>query len=145
MTEASRAPIIWTFLPLMAALVVIVVIATGMGFVQIPFLDVIRIVVHRISGIGTLIVNLDDLAPVVVMDVRLPRILTSVLVGGGLAICGAVFQGILLNPLADPYTLGVSAGAAFGASLALLLNLPCWGSGRYRCWPSAAREPRSWW
>jgi len=55
--------------------------------------------------------------------VRLPRILTAAIVGGGLAICGVVFQGILLNPLADPYTLGVSAGAAFGASLAILLNI----------------------
>ena len=42
---------------------------------------------------------------------------------GGLAVAGAVFQGILLNPLADPYTLGVSAGAAFGASLAILFSL----------------------
>jgi iron complex transport system permease protein len=57
------------------------------------------------------------------MDVRLPRILSSAIVGGGLAISGVVFQGILLNPLADPYTLGVSAGAAFGASLAILLNV----------------------
>jgi iron complex transport system permease protein len=57
------------------------------------------------------------------MDVRLPRILTAALVGGGLAMSGMVFQGILLNPLADPYTLGVSAGAAFGASLAIWLNL----------------------
>jgi iron complex transport system permease protein len=61
------------------------------------------------------------------MDVRLPRILTAALVGGGLAMCGVVFQGILLNPLADPYTLGVSAGAAFGASLAILLNLGAFG------------------
>ena len=60
---------------------------------------------------------------VVVLEVRLPRILTAATVGGGLAVAGAVFQGILLNPLADPYTLGVSAGAAFGASLAILFSL----------------------
>jgi iron complex transport system permease protein len=57
------------------------------------------------------------------MDVRLPRIVTAAVVGGGLALSGAVFQGILLNPLADPYTLGISAGAAFGAAVAILLNL----------------------
>ncbi|RLB07671.1 MAG: iron ABC transporter permease, partial [Deltaproteobacteria bacterium] len=56
-------------------------------------------------------------------DVRLPRILASVIVGAGLSICGAVFQALLLNPLADPYTLGISAGAAFGGSVALLLNI----------------------
>jgi iron complex transport system permease protein len=70
---------------------------------------------------------MNEIFPVVVMDVRLPRILTAALVGGGLAMCGVVFQGILLNPLADPYTLGVSAGAAFGASLAILLNLGAFG------------------
>jgi iron complex transport system permease protein len=59
--------------------------------------------------------------------VRLPRILSAALVGGGLAMCGVVFQGILLNPLADPYTLGVSAGAAFGAALAILLNVSALG------------------
>jgi len=58
-----------------------------------------------------------------VMDVRLPRILTAVWVGAGLALSGVIFQGILLNPLADPYTLGVSSGAAFGASLSLLANM----------------------
>jgi iron complex transport system permease protein len=60
---------------------------------------------------------------VVIIDVRLPRILTAAVVGGALALSGAVFQGILLNPLADPYTLGISAGAAFGASIAILLNI----------------------
>jgi iron complex transport system permease protein len=53
----------------------------------------------------------------------MPRILTSALVGAGLATAGVVFQGILLNPLADPYTLGVSAGAAFGASIALIFDI----------------------
>jgi iron complex transport system permease protein len=66
---------------------------------------------------------MDQTIPFIVMEVRLPRILTAALVGGGLAMSGVVYQGILLNPLADPYTLGISSGAAFGASLALLANL----------------------
>ena len=108
-------------------LLIAVVISSGMGFVPIAFLDVVRIVGAKATGIEGLISQLDALAPVVVSDVRLPRILTAALVGGGLAVSGAVFQGILLNPLADPYTLGVSAGAAFGASLALLLNFTLLG------------------
>jgi iron complex transport system permease protein len=71
---------------------------------------------------------MDKLFPVVVFDVRLPRILSAAIVGAGLAISGVVFQGILLNPLADPYTLGVSAGAAFGASLAILFNIAFMGT-----------------
>jgi iron complex transport system permease protein len=70
-----------------------------------------------------LIREMDHTLPYVVWDVRLPRILTAAAVGMGLALSGTVFQGLLLNPLADPYTLGVSAGAAFGASVALVFGL----------------------
>ena len=103
-------------------------LATGMGYIKIPVVAVVKIIVTKISGKISLIDGLDEIFPVVVFDVRLPRILTAALVGGGLAMCGVVFQGILLNPLADPYTLGVSAGAAFGASLAILLNIHLLGT-----------------
>lgn len=59
-----------------------------------------------------------------VLDVRLPRILAAAMVGVGLAVSGSVFQGLFGNPLADPYTLGVSNGAGFGAGLAIVLSLP---------------------
>lgn len=105
-----------------------IVVSTSMGYIQIPLEAVVKIILNKISGRVSLIDGLDKLFPVVVIDVRLPRILSAAIVGGGLAISGVVFQGILLNPLADPYTLGVSAGAAFGASLALLLNIGMLGS-----------------
>jgi iron complex transport system permease protein len=56
----------------------------------------------------------------VVMDVRLPRILGAALVGSGLALSGACYQGVFRNPLVSPFILGVSAGAGFGAALAIL-------------------------
>jgi iron complex transport system permease protein len=90
--------------------------------------DVVKIILARLIGDAGMTAPMDPLLPVVVWDVRLPRILASTLVGGGLAAAGVVFQGILLNPLADPYTLGVSAGAAFGASIALLFKLTLAGS-----------------
>ncbi len=68
-------------------------------------------------------VDLDLADRVAPLEVRLPRILTAVLVWGGLAVAGCVFQSLLQNPLADPYTLGISSGAAFGASIALFLNM----------------------
>lgn len=108
---------------LMGGLAAVVVVSTGMGYINIPVAAVIKIILTKISGQSSLIEGMDNLFPVVVFDVRLPRILSAAIVGGGLAISGVVFQGILLNPLADPYTLGVSAGAAFGASLALLLSI----------------------
>ena len=59
----------------------------------------------------------------IVLDVRLSRLFLASLVGVALATSGAVFQGLLRNPLADPFTLGVSTGAAFGATVALILGL----------------------
>jgi iron complex transport system permease protein len=60
---------------------------------------------------------------------RLPRTLAGALVGGSLAAAGVVFQGLLRNPLATPFTLGVSAGAALGAMLAITFNWPLAGLG----------------
>jgi iron complex transport system permease protein len=108
---------------LSAALAMLVLAATGMGFLSVSFADVARIIISAIPGMPDLSSHLDRILPVVIRDVRLPRILCAAIVGGGLSMSGAVFQGILLNPLADPYTLGVSAGAAFGASVAFLLKL----------------------
>ena len=59
----------------------------------------------------------------IVRDLRAPRALMAILVGGGLSLSGAVFQALLRNPLAEPYILGISGGAATGAVLALALGL----------------------
>lgn len=58
----------------------------------------------------------------VIWNIRLPRVLAGILVGASLAISGAVMQGFLRNPLASPFTMGVSHGAMFGASIAILLG-----------------------
>jgi iron complex transport system permease protein len=99
-----------------------VVIVTGMGFLKISPMEVLQVLLARITG-EALPDTFNTVFPLVIMDVRLPRILTSAIVGGGLAVAGGVFQAILLNPLADPYTLGISSGAAFGASMVLILTL----------------------
>ncbi len=59
----------------------------------------------------------------IIFNIRLPRILLAIGVGGGLSVAGAVFQSLLMNPLADPYILGVSSGGSFGAVFALFLGL----------------------
>ncbi len=100
-----------------------VIFSTGMGFISISAGEILRTIFSSLSNSPSLLDGIDATIPYVVMDVRLPRILTATLVGAGLAMSGVIYQGILLNPLADPYTLGISSGAAFGASLALLANL----------------------
>src|SRR5436190_12101434 len=64
----------------------------------------------------------DATAQTIVRQLRLPRAALTALVGGGLALSGAVFQALLRNPLADPYILGVSSGAAVGAVGAVVLG-----------------------
>lgn len=62
-------------------------------------------------------------ADVIIWQLRVPRILLAFLVGAGLSAAGVVFQALLRNSLAEPYTLGVSSGAALGASLSMLFRL----------------------
>jgi iron complex transport system permease protein len=65
----------------------------------------------------------DGLPRTIFFDLRLPRVLTAFLAGGGLALCGLVFQALFRNPLADPFTLGIASGASFGAAAVILLGL----------------------
>jgi len=69
------------------------------------------------------ITSFDSNSLYILWHIRLPRVLMSVLTGGGLAICGTAYQAIFRNPLSDPYTLGVSSGASLGAALAIVLGL----------------------
>ncbi len=59
----------------------------------------------------------------IVMELRLPRVLLAVLVGGGLSIAGLIFQALLRNPLAEPYILGISSGGTVGALIVLTLSV----------------------
>jgi iron complex transport system permease protein len=59
----------------------------------------------------------------IVFNLRLPRVLSALLVGGGLALAGAIFQGLFRNPIADSYLLGVSSGASLGAAVAIVFKL----------------------
>lgn len=59
----------------------------------------------------------------IVLDLRLPRILGAIVCGFALAVCGTVMQSMMKNPLADPYTMGISSGAGFGAALAIILGV----------------------
>lgn len=94
--------------------------AVTIGPVNITVFDVIKSVLHRLFSE---LVNMPDPAvDVVVWQVRIPRILTALVVGFGLAISGAVMQPVLRNPMASPFTLGISSGAGFGAAVAIVFG-----------------------
>lgn len=91
-------------------LVLCVIIAAQNGPINISFLDVMRyIFTFDVNGAGGVIWN-----------IRMVRIVGALLAGAGLAVAGVVMQCVLRNPLASPFTLGISSAAAFGASFAII-------------------------
>ncbi len=64
----------------------------------------------------------DNVTRTILWQIRLPRLILGIFVGAGLAVCGAVFQSMLRNPLASPYTLGISGGSAFGATVGIIFG-----------------------
>ena len=106
-------------LALGAALVASIVVAITLGPAEITPVDVWSSVLHHL-GVGES--PLSALRDGIVWQLRLPRVLTAAAVGAGLALSGAVMQAITRNPLADPYLLGLSAGASLGAVSVLVLG-----------------------
>jgi iron complex transport system permease protein len=104
-------------LVLSVVLVVVAIISLASGYMSFTASEIIDVLWSKLTGSEA------DVAynrAMVLLEVRLPRLATAIFAGAALGLSGAVFQGLLLNPLADPYTLGVSSGAAFGASLVLV-------------------------
>jgi len=69
----------------------------------------------------------NDTNKTIILDLRLPRVIASAIVGMGLSVVGAFFQGLLRNPIADPYVIGISSGAALGATIAIILGFGLFG------------------
>lgn len=103
----------WYWLVLIVALLVIAMIAVARGAVSVS----LAAVIEALRGRG------DPTAIAIVRDLRLPRVVLGALVGAGLGASGAALQGALRNPLAEPYLLGVSGGAAVGAVIAFSLGV----------------------
>ena len=108
----------WIFLAAcLVALIVMCGVALTIGQYSIGFRESYVILFQHISGDIT-----DKLKDYVIWDLRLPKIVVGIIAGAGLSICGVTMQSILKNPLADPYTTGVSSGAGFGATLSIVMG-----------------------
>jgi iron complex transport system permease protein len=104
------------------------IFSMGVGAVSIPAGSVIQVLASHLPW--PLSFNpADTIADTIVWDIRLPRTVLAVLVGAALAASGGVMQGFFQNPMADPYIVGISAGAALGATAAFALNLDIWFFG----------------
>jgi len=101
-------------------LAVIFLLSVTLGSVKLPPRRSIEILLESILGWQGERTGTED---VIILSLRVPRAILAGLVGAGLSVSGAIFQALLRNPLADPYILGVSSGAAVGAIIAILLGL----------------------
>lgn len=108
------------FITVLAALLILIVgISASLGSANIALIDAYSAILDKfLPGYF----NPSDLATNVVWNIRLPRIMVGIAAGIGLAVAGSAMQGILRNPLASPYTLGIASAAGFGAALAILLG-----------------------
>ncbi len=109
----------WICTALAFVLLLVVMISLKVGAVPISVIDLL-------ASLGRVAIGQSDQLPseysLIVFDIRLPRILLGILVGAALSVAGTGFQALLRNPLADPYVLGVSSGAALGAILSLIIS-----------------------
>lgn len=104
---------------LVLLLLVIIPLSAALGAASIPPAEVVTTILSPLFP-GTF--GADPVSSLILFKIRLPRIFLAGIAGAGLALGGAAFQGVFRNPLAEPYLLGISSGAALGATLAIVLG-----------------------
>ncbi len=109
--------------------------AVAIGSVGVGIGETTAILGRRLLGLP-LPATWTPAAETIIFELRLPRVLTAMLVGGGLAMAGTVFQALLRNPMADPYIIGTAAGASLGAIVGILapVLLPVLAIGAGTAW-----------
>jgi len=117
LTTAGRIILVSFCLAAVFALVCLVSISAGAG--EIHFMNLLGHLFSLSPGIET---TLDPTEKTILFSIRLPRILFAGAVGAALSLSGVVFQALLRNPLADPYILGISGGAALGAVIGIIIG-----------------------
>ncbi len=117
MTERRISPWVWT----VGALVVALLASVAIGAVPIPLQDVVRLMIPSLAD-----AELETPAAfaTILYEIRLPNLILIALAGMALGASGTAFQGLFRNPLADPYVIGIAAGAGLAAVLAMVARWP---------------------
>lgn len=112
------------FFAVLFVVIVLGIFVSTLGAADISFITAVKILIRNIPVFGEALVEEETLSnyETIMMNIRLPRIILSAVIGMGLSVVGAAFQGMFKNPMADPYIVGVSSGAALGASLAIVFG-----------------------
>ena len=124
---STFVPVKWksrliAFLCMLMLLMIVVVIAVSTGSSQVSFATTVSVILSRIPFLDipeTWAGNIET----IIMNIRMPRVILAGVSGAALAVAGATYQGLFRNPLADPYLVGVSQGAALGAVIGFLIPI----------------------
>lgn len=123
-SESLYSKIIAKRVSLLILMAIILVLAIGysitLGVADITIKDAYGVIIKKITGINT--GNYTSFVTGIILKIRLPRVLLALIAGLSLGVNGTVMQSLLRNPLASPYTLGVSSGSALGAGIAIVLG-----------------------
>lgn len=115
---------LWTliFLASLAGLLLIMLLSITLGPAGISLLEALELILAKIPLLKGLVnpEQYPDTHHAIIYQVRMPRVILAALVGSALAATGTTFQGLFKNPMADPYVIGISSGAALGASMAIV-------------------------
>src|SRR3990170_4867488 len=114
-----------TVILLIVALIVTVLVSLNVGYAQISFANILAILGKQVPFLNGFVDSSGVLPSdtAIILQIRLPRIIAGVIVGAALAAAGVLYQGVFKNPMADSYVLGVSAGAAVGATFSILFGV----------------------
>jgi len=107
-------------LALLLLLCIAILYSLSFGAVALEKKDIFFLLLEESAGISLASSPIDEVTRNIILNIRLPRVLLAALVGASLAVAGATFQGLFRNPLADPYFIGLSSGAALGACLVMV-------------------------
>ena len=112
----------FVFSLLILVLIFSIFFSTSVGAVSIRFEQILSIILNNIPLLNSMITTSYETSyEIIIMNLRLPRVLLSILVGFSLSISGSVMQGLFKNPMASPFVLGISSGASMGAALSIVL------------------------
>ena len=128
LTDASPEPVSWRSLAPTYALgaavtLVVALLAIGWGTVRIAPSTTVSILLHHLHLSLGAHASYSPTSDAIIWDVRVPRVVLAGIVGATLAYAGAAYQGVFRNPLAEPYLIGVAAGASVGATLIIVSPL----------------------
>lgn len=106
------------FISLVIFTFIIALVSLTVGSASISSFEAIKIIINYFTKVSE-----GNMSEKIIMNIRAPRVLMALFTGAGLAISGVTFQGLFKNPMGDPFVLGVSSGAALGATIGLMFNL----------------------